>query len=261
MDKKKKKEEDALDVIDVELINIDYEEYEADKISKNKRPSSKEKDDFGDDSIFEEETEFEKKEKKSKTKKEPEEEKHELSVKEATHGVVKFRGDDLFEERNNLVKKHSPSGTLIERLSREDINAEDAFTELIKELAESIEVLKGNELLFTSSGNLRDASVLTFKRVESIEKMLVAIQNKHKLIREETINLDSPYIRVLITYFFDKLDESCEKSGLDAESKNVLLNTFSVACQKWKKEVKTKILSMREKELIDPEGETEEKDE
>jgi len=160
--------------------------------------------------------------------------------------------EDITEKRERLLAtykaRHKKKGEkpLIEQLSNGDINTNEAIDLIILELLKECEELKGNELLFMDAGNTRDAATIQIKRIEALDRVAKTIAKKHQMINEEVINLDSPFIRILVTYFIGKARDSLSSLDYDQNEINVFLDKLQMSTADWKREVKREILSFQE---------------
>lgn len=164
-------------------------------------------------------------------------------------GFVSLRGQELIERKSQLLKDHRrTNGSLIDMMQRGQIGIEEAMNIVIMELLKETDSLKGNELLFETEGNLRDATTVQVKRIEALEKAAKAIHRKHQIISDEVINLDSPYIRLLITWVLRMVQETFVELGYNAETVEVFINKFATKTADWKRDVKREIMALQDRQ-------------
>jgi hypothetical protein len=193
---------------------------------------------------------------------EPPKEEHvprEIVPAESEEGYVELRGDEVFHEKDRLLEKyHRKNGSLIQNFSRGQVSAEDGIDLLIMELLRETDSLKGSQLLFASRGNVRDEATIVVKRIEALEKIAKTIHRKQRMINEEVINLDSPYIRLLVTYMVNKMRDTFMDLGTDPEQITIFLEKFQSLTDGWKKEVKREMVAFKDRKMMGDDGEEEE---
>lgn len=156
-------------------------------------------------------------------------------------------GISVKEYRDQLVKDyHCGSESLIERLLDEDkSDTESLLTALIHEVIRETDHLLGNELIATQNGDHRDSSVISYKRVEAMEKAIKAVSAKRALERESGIDIDSPSMMVIFRFFMTKVNDTFVKMNIDDEMKDIFFATFGAETESWKKELKGKFKELR----------------
>ena len=99
---------------------------------------------------------------------------------------------DVIQFRNKLVEEyHKGAPSLAARLraaGKEDL--ESYIVAMIDEVIQETDHLLGNELVATHNGDLRDASVISFKRAEVLEKAIKAAQTKQQFEKQGGIDVD-----------------------------------------------------------------------
>jgi hypothetical protein len=151
------------------------------------------------------------------------------------------------EYRNQLVAKyHRGAKGLIEkiRVSGKD-DADTLLISLITEMVQETDHLLGNELIATENGELRDASVISYKRVEALEKTAKAVQTKQAFEKESGFDIESPHMMVVFRYFMSKVKLSLMKINAPDEMSDVFFKSLSDAMLDWKKELKTQINELK----------------
>lgn len=153
-------------------------------------------------------------------------------------GVAKTVG--YVEYRNQLVERyHQGARGLTERLrasGRED--AEALVVALIDEVIKETDHLLGNELVATENGELRDASVISFKRSEVLEKAIKAVQTKQMFERESGIDIDSPAMMLIFRFFMAKVRATFVGINAPDEMSDLFFDKLSDAMSDWKKELR-----------------------
>jgi hypothetical protein len=161
--------------------------------------------------------------------------------------AVSIRGEyppqDIVELRQKLIEKyHEGSASLLDRLSKQGKDTLDALLVcLVDEIIKETDSLLGNELVAAHSGNLRDASVISFKRAEVIEKALKAIQAKQVFERESGIDVFSPSMAVVFKYFMGKVHEAMVRLKYEDEAKDVFFKTLGGIMTGWQKELQEEL--------------------
>lgn len=168
----------------------------------------------------------------------------EKSLTTQNKGVVPA---NIVEYRDQLVKQyHNGATSLVERIrkgGKED--AESLLVALIEEVVKETDHLLGNELVSTQNGELRDASVISFKRAEVIEKAIRAVQAKQEFERESGIDVDSPSMIVIFRFFMSKTKDTLDKMGVDSDFNDLFFRTFSDVTESWKKELRIRFEELR----------------
>jgi len=146
----------------------------------------------------------------------------------------------VVDYRNKLVEEyHGGSSSLIERIRKGgNDDADSILVALIDEVIKETDHLLGNELVATESGDLRDASVISFKRAEVIEKAIRAVQAKQKYEKESGIDIDSPSMIVIFKFFMTRVKETFDEISLPREQNDMFFNAFGVTMENWKKDLK-----------------------
>ena len=184
----------------------------------------------------------------------PEEISTDITVKEdseVAEGYIELRGDDVLKEKERLLQNyHRTTGSLIQNFNKGTVSAEDGVEILIMELLREADALKGSQLLFATRGNVRDETTVIVRRIEALEKIAKTIHRKQKMASEEVINLDSPYIRMLVTYITKKIQESFLDLGYEQEVMQIFFEKFQVLTDNWKKDVKRDMLAFKDRKMM-----------
>jgi len=188
-----------------------------------------------------------------------EEERRDLLPAETAEGYIELRGEEVFGEKDRLLEKyHRKNGSLAQSFSKGEVSAEDGIDLLIMELLRETDSLKGSQLLFATRGNLRDETAVIIKRIDALEKIAKTIHRKQRMINEEVINLDSPYIRLLVTFITTKINETFLELGYENETVQIFFEKFQTLTDGWKKEVKREMVAFKDRKMMGSDGETEE---
>ena len=144
------------------------------------------------------------------------------------------------EYRAQLIEKYYKGAKgLIDKLrasGRSD--AEALLLALIAEVVQEQDHLLGNELVATENGELRDASIISFKRAEVIEKAIKAIQTKQQFEKEQGLDLDSPAMMVVFRFFMSKVKTSLVSVKAPDEMSDLFFKTLADALADWKRDLK-----------------------
>ena len=162
-----------------------------------------------------------------------------LPTKPGSSGVVEYR--------KNLVEQyHDGAPTLIDRLKKlGSDNSEALLVALIDEVIVETDHLLGNELVATENGELRDASVISFKRAEVLEKAIKAVQAKKEFERESGFDIDSPAMMVIFRFFMAKSKDALDRMGIEDEAKDLFFRVLGEEMDQWKKELREEFESLR----------------
>ena len=154
--------------------------------------------------------------------------------------VEKRQTSNVMAYRKQLVEKyHEGAPSLIEKLRQAGRNDNDALlVALVDEVIGESDHLLGNELVATENGELRDASVISFKRAEVLEKAIKAVQAKQEFEKESGIDVDSPAMIIIFRFFMSKAKDSFDRMGVGTEVSDLFFRTFGVSMEFWKKELR-----------------------
>jgi hypothetical protein len=127
---------------------------------------------------------------------------------------------------------------------RSDI--EELVIALLDEIIRESDNLLGNEMLATVEGNLRDASVISYKRTEIMEKAIKAIQAKHAINKDRGIDVNSPHMMVIFRYFMRKTQGVFTKLRLGDELSDTFFRVLGDEMSQWQKELKSEFKEIEE---------------
>jgi len=164
------------------------------------------------------------------------------SLATTTEVVEKSNGEvsSVIDYRNKLVEDyHGGNDSLIERIRNGGSDdADSILVALIDELMKETDHLLGNELVAAESGDLRDSSVISFKRAEVIEKAIRSVQAQQKYAKDSGIDIDSPSMIVIFKFFMTRVKETFDEISLPREQNDMFFNAFGVTMENWKKDLK-----------------------
>jgi hypothetical protein len=147
----------------------------------------------------------------------------------------------VMEFRDKLVQSyHRGSPSLTDKLRKmgKDGELEFLLLSLIDEMIKETDHLLGNELVSATNGDLRDSSVISFKRAEVIEKAIKAVQAKQAFERERGLDLDSPSMVVVYRFFMSKVRDTFHHIGITSEQSDLFFRTLGEEMEDWKKELR-----------------------
>jgi len=155
-----------------------------------------------------------------------------LPVKPSPSGVVEYR-------KQLLEEYHKGAPSLIERLKKMGSEDSDSLlVALIDEVITETDHLLGNELVFLNNGELKDASVISSKRSEVLERAIKAVTAKKEFERESGFDIDSPSMMVIFRFFMAKAKDSLNRMGLEEEAKDLFFRVIGEEMDSWKKELR-----------------------
>ena len=148
---------------------------------------------------------------------------------------------DLLAYRTKLVEQyHRGAPSLMARLKELGKEGmEDQVVAFLGEILAETDNLLGNQLVATSNGELRDASVISFKRAEVLEKALKAVQLRQEFERSKSgVDLDSPQMVIIFRFFMSKAKDAISRMGVGPEINDMFFRVFGEITNDWKKELK-----------------------
>jgi hypothetical protein len=164
---------------------------------------------------------------------------------ESRSGTTALAGrlpSDIIAYRKSLVEKyHAGAPSFIERLRRAGkSDMESLYVSLMDEVLGETDHLLGNELIATQNGELRDASVISFKRAEVLEKALRAVQTKQQL-KGNGFDVDAPEMMVVFRFFLAKVKETFDRIGVNPEIPDLFFRRFGEVTDNWQKELRERL--------------------
>jgi hypothetical protein len=145
-------------------------------------------------------------------------------------------------KKHLLQEYHDGFSNLRDKLKQGGYTSiEDLVMALVDEVIRETDHLLGNELVMEEQGNLGDASVVSFKRAEVIEKAIKAIRTKQLYEKEGRIDANSPSMRVVFKYFMGKVKYVFEKLQYPEEASDTFFRFLAEAMDGWQKELQEEI--------------------
>ena len=156
---------------------------------------------------------------------------------------------DVVEFRKQLIEEyHKGASGLVARIKQAGkTDAESLVVGLIDEIVTETDHLLGNELVATHNGELRDASIISFKRAEVLEKALEAVQAKQKFERTSGISVDSPAMNTIFRYFMLKAKDTFDRMGVGDEVRDLFFRQLPEVMSEWKKELRDSLEELENK--------------
>jgi len=156
---------------------------------------------------------------------------------------------DVLEYRSQLIAEyHNGAKSLVKRLEEEGKgdDIESLVLALINEVIQESEHLLGNQLVEAKNGDLRAASVISFKRAEVLEKALKAVQTKLQFEREGGgLDIDSPAMMTVFRFFMEKVREVFGRIGMEEEVSDLFFRTLGEHMENWKKELRVRFEDLK----------------
>lgn len=148
---------------------------------------------------------------------------------------------EVLQSRERLIREyHEGHGNLLERLREEgkdDIRS--IIMVLIQEQLKETDSLLGNELLSLRDGEYRDASIISYKRTEVIEKAVKALAARLEMEKEGGIDLEHPDMMLVWRYFMEKCkDVLVNKMGVDDEMRDTFFRMLGDEMDNWRSELR-----------------------
>lgn len=147
--------------------------------------------------------------------------------------------------RDQKIREHYGEETLAEKMRSEDISVDSLLRDLLVELARETDNLAGNRALADENGEIERSTVISTKRAEMITQTIKTIMAKKEFEATNSIDVDSPSMRIVFKYFIEKCKESFQKAGLSQEISEVFFRNLTELCSDWKKELRRKIAELK----------------
>jgi len=170
-----------------------------------------------------------------------------MSPQKQTGGMVSRMPLDIMAYRSKLVEQyHKGAPSLVEKLRQMGKgDQESLLLALIDEVVTETDNLLGNELIATQNGEMRDSSVISYKRAEVIEKAIEALQNKQRLEKQEGVDVDSPSMMIVFRFFMTKAKDTFDRMNVGQEVSDLFFRTMGDGMDNWKKELRDSFEEMR----------------
>ena len=158
---------------------------------------------------------------------------------------------NMIEHRKRVISNyHKGSGGLAERLKKEGRDKPEMLVmALVDEVINETDNLLGNELIATEQGELRDATIISHKRSEVLEKAIKAVQTKQMFDTNASIDPDSPSMRIVLRFFMKKVKEVFERMAIQEEMSDAFFRHFGDVMEQWQKEL---VVELEELKSIRP---------
>ena len=171
-----------------------------------------------------------------------------LPVKQDKGTTAVGQAKNLIEYRTQLVEQyHKGAPSLVEKIresGRSDFEA--LLLALIDEIITETDHLLGNELVATQNGDLRDASIISFKRAEVLEKAWKAVERKTQFEKERGIDVDSPAMTVIFKFFMGKAAEAFDMMGVADEIRDLFFRRIAEVTDNWRRELRERFEELRQ---------------
>lgn len=160
---------------------------------------------------------------------------------------VRIKKSGIVAYRDSLIKEyHGGATSLSERLRARGLEGSEALLiTLLDEIVKESDNLLGNHLVASENGELRDASVISYKRTEVLEKAMKAVQSKQQFERENGVDLDSPSMMIVMRFFLAKTKHVFEQMGIPDEQSDLFFTQLGESMEDWKKELKEEFESVK----------------
>jgi len=147
--------------------------------------------------------------------------------------------------RDQKIRDHYKGDTLTELINSDDLSVEDLMRALLSEILREADNLAGNRVIADENGNIESSTVISAKRVEIVEKALKAIMSKKEFEAQNSIDVESPSMKIVFRYFLEKCQESFDKAGMSADISDTFFRCFNDVSTLWKKELKKRIAEIK----------------
>lgn len=147
--------------------------------------------------------------------------------------------------RDQKIREYYKGETLTEKMLSDDISVESLIRCLLAEFSREADNLAGNQMMATENGNIESSTVISSKRVEIIEKTIKAIMAKKEFEATNSIDVDSPSMRIVFRYFMSKCQESFGKAGMGSDISDVFFRNMNDVMANWKRDIKKQIAEIK----------------
>jgi len=162
----------------------------------------------------------------------------------ATHVRARKNGQAAYREE--LIHDYHGATSLMARLrSTGDTGTEALVALIIEEMLGEGDNLLGNQLIATENGELRDASVISVKRADVLEKVMKAIQSKQQLEKEGGIDVESPSMMIIFRFFISKVKDVFKRMDTPDEQSDLFFQALGEVTENWKKELRAEFEAMK----------------
>ena len=145
-------------------------------------------------------------------------------------------------KKNLLQQYHDGHKSLKEKLEQSQHKTiEERVMALVDEVVNETDNLLANELYMSEQGNLGDASVVSFKRAEVLEKAIKAIQTRKLYEKDNKVDVDSPSMRVIFKFFMSKVRKAFKELKYDDDASDTFFDFLGKAFTDWQKELQDEL--------------------
>jgi hypothetical protein len=146
---------------------------------------------------------------------------------------------NMVEHRQRIIEQyHKGADGLADRLKREGRDKPEMLVmALVDEVIKETDNLLGNQLIATEQNQLRDATIISGKRSEVLEKAIKAVQTKQMFDGNTSIDPDSPSMRIVMRFFMKKVKQVFEQMGIQDEMTDAFFRHFGDIMNQWQKEL------------------------
>jgi len=147
--------------------------------------------------------------------------------------------------KEQKIREYYQGEPLAERMVSEDMSVETLMQKLVVELMKESDSMVGNRAIADENGDIERSTVIGAKRSEILKETMKTVMAKREFEASNSIDVDSPSMRIVFSYFIDKCRESFNKSGMSSEISDVFFRNLTDLCSDWKKDLKRKIAELK----------------
>ena len=159
----------------------------------------------------------------------------------------------IIEMKGKLVKNYykNEENTLKRKIFECDGSSiEGAINSVLSEIVNESDDLLSNKLIFTRENRLHDATTVSVKRTEVLEKIANIISKKYDIIaKSNAIDLNSPVFQVFQQICVDKLKEALISLDIEDDLKQLIVIKWGDKMTDWEKELKSRVSNLNIKFL------------
>jgi len=146
---------------------------------------------------------------------------------------------NMIEHRQRLIENyHRGAEGLAKRLQNEGRDKPEMLVmALVEEVVKETDNLLGNGLIATEQGELRDATIISAKRSDVLEKAIKAVQMKQMFDGNASVDPESPSMRIVMRYFMKKVKQVFERMGIQEEMSDAFFRHLGDVMEQWQKEL------------------------
>jgi len=154
--------------------------------------------------------------------------------------------NNMLDRRKNVVMEYyNGAPGLADKLRGQNRDKPEMLVmALVDELIGETDNLLGNGLIATEQGDLRDATIISSKRAEVLEKAIRAVQTKQVFDKTGGIDLSSPSVRIIMRYFMKKAKIVFEQMGMRDEMSDTFFRQLGETMSEWQVELEADLEEM-----------------